>query len=463
MMIAHGTGDGAMSTSTQEELPMAWDAAPTLQQALDQAGSPMKLLWKPADPWLPPRIESEYEGWAAEQTAWHEGVAISDLSFHMYDTFLEGSDVVAFLSHVSANNYESFAVDQAKQLPVTERGFLIGDGILLREAENRFTLTGAPAAHGWLGYQAAKGGFDVQLVVDSDMSYRQDSPKLFRFQIQGPRSAELVESAFGGPIPESKFFHSVRVELDGRRVRALRHDMAGQSGWEFVGDFADHEYVKDKLMTAGAPLGLAHIGAIAYPTSAIESGWVASPTPAIYTDADLRDYRESLSLFSFEGQLPMYGSFYSDDIEDYYVTPYDLGYGRSISFNHDFVGKAALQAHKEAVRRTKMTLAFDPADVATVVPAGEIGLSFPKHRVEADGRFIGYTVHLANLAPYGTMLALALIDSAEAKPGTEVTVTWGHHPGDGTAADADLGYPKLRATLQPAPFSEVARTAYRAN
>jgi Glycine cleavage system T protein (aminomethyltransferase) len=443
---------------------MAWDAAPNLQQSIEQAGSPMKLLWKPADPWLPPRVEPEYAGWAAEQTAWHEGVALSDLSYHMWDTFLEGPDVVDFLRSISANNYESFAIDQAKQfMPVTREGYLVGDGILLREAEERFVLTGAPAAHGWVGYQLGRSGADVTRTVDSDMGWRQDDPVLFRLQVQGPLSAQLVESAFGSLPPESKFFHSVLFEVDGVRIRALRHDMAGQSGWEFIGAYADHDRIKDKLLTAGEPLGLVHIGAWAYPTSAIESGWVATPVPPIYTDPELADYRSTIGLYSYEGQLPMYGSWYSEDIADYYLTPYDLDYGRSISFRHEFLGKEALQAAKENVRHRKMTLVFDPADVATVVPAGEIGLTFAKHRIEKDGRLIGRTEHLANLAPYGTMLALGIVDTADAVPGTSVTVTWGHHPGAGTPTDADLGFPKLRATLQEAPFSEVARTAYRAN
>jgi predicted AAA+ superfamily ATPase len=37
------------------------------------------------------------------------------------------------------------------------------------------------------------------------------------------------------------------------------------------------------------------------------------------------------------------GSLTSDRIEDYYVTPYDLGYDRNVSFDHDFIGRAALE------------------------------------------------------------------------------------------------------------------------
>jgi glycine cleavage system aminomethyltransferase T len=86
--------------------------------------------------------------------------------------------------------------------------------------------------------------------------------------------------------------------------------------------------------------------------------------PAIYTDPDLLDYRKYLPLFGIEGKRPLNGSFFSEDIEDYYCTPYELGYGRSIFFNHDFIGRAALEKAKENVRRTKVTLLFDPRTCA---------------------------------------------------------------------------------------------------
>jgi hypothetical protein len=67
----------------------------------------------------------------------------------------------------------------------------------------------------------------------------------------------------------------------------------------------------------------------------------------------------------------------------------------------------------------------------------------------------------ASVAPAGTVLALALVDAAHAEPGSAVTVVWGEHPGAGTDPDADLGFPRVRATVQPSPFDRHARTAYR--
>ncbi len=74
---------------------------------------------------------------------------------------------------------------------------------------------------------------------------------------------------------------------------------------------------------------------------------------------------------------------------------------------------------------------------------------------------MGLTHQTGTVDSVGTILSLTLIDKRHAEPGTEVTVTWGEHPGAGTAPDADLGFPKIRATVQPAPFDQHARKAYR--
>jgi len=440
---------------------------PNLQDAIERAGSAVNLLWKPGSaPWAVPVIAPEYSGWASEQEAWRSGVALFDLSHHMFDTFLEGPDTTRLLSEISANNYENFAIDQAKQfIPVAQDGNIVVDGILLREAEDRYTLSGVPAAQSWVKYHAANSGYDVSYSTDPDSSVRTDrDPKLFRFQVQGPLALDVIARAFGGPIPETKFFHSTPVTLAGKQVRALRHGMAGQAGYEFIGDYRDSAAVKDALVAAGEPFGLELVGGLAYFTNGIESGWIPTPTPAIYTDPTLLDYRRSLSLYSFEGQKPLHGSFYSENIEDFYTTPWELGYGRSISFNHDFIGRDALQRSKSETSRQRVTLVFDLDDVQRVFGPGlDFNLSYARQRIESGSSLAGITFWTASIGPVGTVMSLALVDEEFATPGTEVGVVWGDHPGAGTAPDAELGFPRIRATVAPSPFDDFARTRYRSN
>src|SRR5262249_37080994 len=142
--------------------------ADTLQDALDKTGSAVGLLWKPGTPFIEvPRVPREFTGWAREQRAWEEGVALLELSHHMTDLCIEGPDAVRLLSAVSANNYQNFAIGQAKQLiTVSDEGWLIQDGILHRTAEDRFVLSGIGAAHNWVAFHAKEGGYDVSLTWD---------------------------------------------------------------------------------------------------------------------------------------------------------------------------------------------------------------------------------------------------------------------------------------------------------
>lgn len=439
--------------------------APSLQDGIDRAGSPMKLLWKPDPPvQTVPVVAPEFAGWASEQHAYRDGVILYDLCHHMNDLFIDGPDALRLLKSVSANDYETFAIGQAKQfVPVTRNGDIVTDGILMRTAENSFILSGVPASQTWVRYHGERGGHDVSFRADPDSHNRKDGPPaMFRYQVQGPKAMEVIERALGAPPPKVKFFHSEEVTIAGRTLRAFRHGMAGQPGFELLGRWEDNDAVKQALLDAGEPSGLVQVGGLAYYTNGIESGWIPTPTPGIYDDPELEDYRRFVSLFSYEGQKPIHGSFYSDDIADYYVSPYELGYGRSIAFNHDFIGRAALERAKDSHRRTRVTFEFDPDDVRRVL--GEPGylLRYPRDRVEVDGELVGLAMYTAHFPAHGTLLSLGLIDKAHAAPGTEVEIAWGEHPGAGAPADAHREFPRLRAKVQPSPYDQVARTSYRA-
>ncbi|MFK4106178.1 aminomethyl transferase family protein [Streptomyces sp. NPDC019531] len=444
-------------------------ATPSLQDGIDKSGSPIELLWQPnAEPWLPEVVDREFTGWRQEQAAWHEGVALLNLSHHMFDMWIEGPDATRVLADHGVNNFEKFAIGQAKQyVPVTRDGNIVTDGILAREGENKYLLSGIPAAQHWVQYHAEKGGYDVAFETDPSSAFRPGGgdPKLFRYQIQGPLAAELVQRAFGGPLPETKFFHFTAVTLNGRPLRALRHGMAGQAGFEFIGDWEHAAYVHETFLKVGEPLGLVQVGARAYATPSVESGWIPSPVPGIYTDPELADYRAWLPLFGIEGKRPLNGSYFSADIEDYYVSPFELGYGKLIHFGHDFVGRDALLAAKGSeTLRKKVTLVLDPFDVRRVIGEDQdpgFVLSYARHRVESGDGLVGVTMQAASIDPVGSVLALSLVDAEHATPGTEVTVVWGEHPGSGAASEADLGFPRIRATVQAAPFNEHARTLYR--
>ena len=58
----------------------------------------------------------------------------------------------------------------------------------------------------------------------------------------------------------------------------------------------------------------------------------------------------------------------SGNIEDYYLTPYELGYGSFVKFDHDFVGREALQKMVKDGRpqRKKVTFEWNGEDLGKV-------------------------------------------------------------------------------------------------
>ena len=67
----------------------------------------------------------------------------------------------------------------------------------------------------------------------------------------------------------------------------------------------------------------------------------------MYTGEKMKRYREWLPAASYEATGSIGGSF-SKNIEDYYVTPYEMGYGSFIKFDHDFIGRQALERWPES-------------------------------------------------------------------------------------------------------------------
>jgi syringate O-demethylase len=88
--------------------------------------------------------------------------------------------------------------------------------------------------------------------------------------------------------------------------------------------------------------------------------------------------------------------------------------------------------------------------------------TFQFDRVLADGKDIGLSAFTGYSANERSVLALAVVDSRYAEPGTQVTVIWGEEPNSTKPQVEEHVQVTIRATVQPAPLTEFARTGYRA-
>lgn len=248
-------------------------------------------------------------------------------TFHMAELLVEGPDALALLTSLGVNSFATFEPGKAKQfVPCTPDGYVIGDVILFGLAADRYNLVGRAPVLNWVTYHAETAGHDVEVQFDQRTALRSDGRRRhYRFQVQGPNAMAVLEKALGHAPEELKFFNMRAEQIAGVEVTALRHGMAGQPGWELFGPFEDGEAVHEALVSAGQDLGLTLVGGRAYGSNAIESGWIPSPLPAVYTGDGLTAYREWLPAAGYEGSASLGGSFVSPDIEDYYLTPWDLG------------------------------------------------------------------------------------------------------------------------------------------
>jgi vanillate/3-O-methylgallate O-demethylase len=448
-----------------------------LEELLKAAGNTAQLLRNSQiGPYVYPKVAAEFTNWRDEQRAWLETAALFDQSHHMTDLYLEGPDVVDLLSSLGVNTFANFAVNKAKQFVACNHdGYVIGDGILFFLDENRVSLVGRPSAHNWVQYHAETGPYDVQVERDERTAVNPTGRrKLYRYQVQGPNAFDVLQKATGGPLPEIKFFNLGELTIAGRKVRALHHGMSGAVGLELFGPWEEGDEVKAAVVEAGEDFGLRQVGSRVYATNTLESGWIPCPLPAVYTGDEMKAYRQWLPANGYEATGSLGGSFYSDDIMDYYLTPHDLGYWSFVKFDHDFVGRDALEAMADEPERRKVTLAWNGEDVARAMgtlfekgdPVKYIDLplsnyaTWPYDKVLLGGEIVGLSTFSGYSWNERSMLSLAMVD-LDVEVGSEVTLVWGEEGGGSTKPVVEPHVQaEIRAIVSPCPYSEVARTSY---
>lgn len=450
----------------------------SLEDLLEPAESPVELLRNAqAGPNVYPGVPPEFTNWRDEQRAWQQTCVLFNLSYHMNDLEVRGPDALRLLSDLAVNSFDGYTGDRAKHfVPCSPEGYVIGDVILFALGDDRFELVGRAPALNWIIYQAETGGYDVAVDLDLRSALRTDGRRRsYRFQVQGPSAMQVIEKAHGATPPELGFFRTTTVTMAGRAVGALRHGMVGQPGWELFGPWDDREAVHEALVAAGGEFGLRLVGGRAYSSNTLESGWIPSPLPAVYSGESMKAYREWLPATGYEGSASLGGSFVSDEIEDYYFTPWDLGYGSYVAFDHDFVGREALEEMAGGEHRRKVTLALDDEDVTRTIgtmfrPDGRAkfvdwpSAVYSMHqfdRVTADGETVGVSTWIGYSANEGKMLTLAVLDADHAEPGTDVTLVWGEEDG-GTAKPTVEPHVQVEiaAVVSPVPYVEAVRTSY---
>ena len=454
----------------------------SLEQVLQTVKNPVELLRNSKiGAYVYPVVPSEFSNWRDEQRAWRDTAVLFDQSHHMAELLVTGPDASKLLSYLATNSFANFVPNRAKQFaPCSYDGYVIGDVIMFHLAENEFNLVGRAPTINWVQFQGETAGYNVTLRRD-DRSPSNPGGKAvvrqhYRYQVQGPNAARVLEKLNGGPIPDVKFFHLDTIGIKGRRVRALRHGMAGAPGLEVWGPYEEGEAVRQAILDAGKDFGLVQVGARAYATNTLESGWIPSPLPAVYTGEKMKKYREWLPAQGYEATGSIGGSFVSDNIEDYYLTPYELGYGSFVKFDHDFVGREALEKKSKEPQRRKVTFVWNGEDVARIMatqftPGAErykyIDLPLSNYasssydKVLKGSKTVGLSMFSGISYNEQSMLSLGVVDP-EVKVGDALTLVWGEEDGGtGKTTVERHRQTEVRVTVGAVPYAKVARETYR--
>lgn len=398
----------------------------------------------------------EYTDWMDESMSWKQTCSIGDWSF-LWERRFKGRDALRLFSDTSVNSFQTFDVLQSKHVThCTEQGKVIAEGILTRLAEDEFMLFGRGTF--WVDYVRRHGNYDVQSAAED----------WFNFQVAGPTALAVLEKACGQSLRDVKFMRSGEIEIAGCKMLALRQGMSGEIGFELQGPSAKAKDVYDAVLRAGQEYGIRKLGGRAVFINHLEACFptiITDYLPAIF-EPDMAEY-----LAEFKAAMPAFastfniaGSFEADAISAWYRSPIELGWGKNIKFDHDFIGRAALEKEAANPRRSIRTLVWNADDVVDVyaslfrqgaayhfmeMPRDQRGFMYAD-KVMRDGKEVGVSTSRGYSYYFRQMLSLCVLDVACAEIGSEVSVIWGN-PGEPQR--------EIRAKVAPAPYKTDRRRA----
>lgn len=455
-----------------------------LTSAIAAAGNPVDLLRNSRSGiYVYPVVAPEFSNWRSEQKAWRDTAVLFDQSHHMDELIVEGPEAEAFLAYVGINGFKNFDLGRAKHfVPVTPAGHVIGDMIIFRERDDKFVLVGRQPTANWTKFQASIGKWNVRLHHDPRSDSRPEGERVlrthYRFQIQGPDADKIFTELNGGPVPEIKFFHVDWINIGSRKVQALRHGMAGAPGLEIWGPYKDKDYILSTILEAAEKVGvdLRRVGSRAYSTNTLESGWIPSPLPGIYTgDGMMNEYRDWLGADAYEAIGSIGGSYVSSNIEDYYTNPFELGYGFYIGWKKDdFIGKDALTKLKDAPsNRKKVTFEWNPEDVMKVIQSNfEDGvpykwIDFPQPNYASSSadmvmngdKMVGMSMFNGYSYNERRVLSLGVV-AQDVQIGDVLTLKWGESDETQKTSTEKHRQADIRVRVSDTPYAREARENY---
>lgn len=374
----------------------------------------------------------EFNGWKRESMSWKTGCYIHGGLSGPGQFLFHGSDAEMFLQGLSVNSFEKFAVGTARHVIMCDdRGLIASHGVMqrLKDAKYRFFVAGA-----WSLYKLVETKLDVKVTIENR----------FMFQVAGPNSLALLEKITGENLKDIKYLGFRDTSIAGQTVQIMRVGMSGTLAFELHGPIEQGPELYDLIFKVGQAYAIERLGWQTYPVNHIEAGFaqqIWTFLNSVYNDKGFLEYADRVKPVRFTSPL-LSGSVDPTDWRARFRTPLECRWGKSVKFDHDFVGRAALEKEHADPRRTVVTLEWDSDDVvdvyASLFSKGEeykyIELpTMPNFRavlghgdhVLKNGKQIGVSSGIAYSYFYRKMISHCVIDMDQAEIGNEVTIQWG--------------------------------------
>ena len=291
---------------------------------------------------------------------------------HMAQLVVTGPEALPYLQHLVTMDVGRMEVGEAHySLVCYEDGGIVDDVFVYRMPDRYFVAINAANAEKdtlWFHYQLGRYRATVENVSDAT----------YMLALQGPKAEAILQQLTPAKLGEMPFHRAVDGQVAGVPTLIARTGYTGEDGFELFFPKEKAVLLWDRIMEAGAPLGLRPIGLAA---------------------------RDSLR---FEAKMPLYGQEIAANLN-----PLQAGLGWAVSFaKGDFVGRNALLKIKLEGPRSRL------------VGLEMVDRGVPRHGypVALDGKTVG-EITTGMFAPtLARYLALAYVPAAQATLGTEVQV-----------------------------------------
>ena len=391
----------------------------------------------------------EGDGWQAESMAWKDSAYIAaGLSGPMQITY-SGPQAQDFLSSISINNVYNWPIGTSKHLVMTDQqGLIAAHALTMRDSEDTFRQMAVPP---WSFYQSQISGLDVTARIDM----------VFIFQIAGPQSLRIIERVLGKSMRDMSFLSVEKVQVPGidADIEMSRIGMAGTLAFELRGPMEHGPAVYEKVFAAGQDLGIKRLGWRTYTVNHTEGGF--PQMGCTFTPSYVVDDGYVASPFG-HGPMGFTGSIDPSDIRSRLRTPGEVNWLWMAKFDHDFLGREAVEAEAADRKRKTVILRWNPEDVidiyASMFEQGEpykymeipIAPQAPAgghaDLVTKDGRQVGIASHAVYSLYFREVISQCTIDIDQAEIGNEVTLHWG---------DFGKRIKEVRATVERFPYLDL--------